>query len=118
VSPRPQPGDGRHREEVGGPGQQELPGAAVRVDGCLDREDQRLADALDLIDDQWYPARCEVALGIRSGRLPFGCIVHRPIVGFDPLGDEPYQRGLAGLPWSVHDNGSEALKRVDDKALG
>ena len=93
-------GEPAQRQHLGGPGEQELPGTRVGIDGYLDRPEQPRSQ-LNLIDHH------EAVVLDEAGRIVLCSAQRRRIVQQAdhgvrvPQGGDPGQGALAGLPGAV-----------------
>ena len=111
-APRKRVSDGREREKVRGPGEQELSARLIAVQAPLDRQ-QQARYTLNLVDH-----RCPVDSCDKASRICPSCVRCRLIIEADQSGrvlirrDVRDQCALADLPGSEQRDGAALSKRL------
>ena len=106
--------DGRHREEVGGAGEQEPARGLILVHEQLDDPDQPVTGDLHLVHHQRRRPTRQERHGIVEGGLQHRLVLERDVRSAGLSGDEPSQGRLARLARPVQDHDAESAERVSE----
>lgn len=108
-------GETGFEEEPGRTSEHELARRMVAIDLGLDRQDERFATTLDLVDEGGTSGLPDETAGIGSGRAERSSVVERQVLTAHVGSKEVEQAGLAALPRTVYDqhsaDGGSALGR-------
>jgi len=101
-------------EEIGGAGEEETAGAAIAVNGELDRTEE-LRDALDLVERHRVWQRGDEACGVVAGGAEESLVVEADVVS---AGDAELREGaLAALPRAEERDDGGVRQRLGEAGM-